>query len=116
MYALLTVAKNEAHPQSTHLAETLLNASNWCTNTKLIMTGLQPSNFWENIVQAQQIPTNPEEKLIYNAKQITSTTIMQTFDYMVKEGVEYEYLTTGEVDADDSNCSIEYGVLNSKTD
>ncbi|EAS33643.3 uncharacterized protein CIMG_13378 [Coccidioides immitis RS] len=80
--------------------ETLLFIIEYKASHKLLppnlWTRLQPSNFWENIVQAQQIPTDPEEKLIYNAKQITSAAITQTFDYMVKEGVEYGYLTTGE--------------------
>ncbi|KMP06908.1 hypothetical protein CISG_04153 [Coccidioides immitis RMSCC 3703] len=81
--------------------ETLLFIIEYKAGHKLLpanlRAGLQPSNFWEDVVQAHLIPTDQEEKLIYNAKQITGAAITQAFDYMIKEGVEYGYLTTGEV-------------------
>nr|KMM68637.1 conserved hypothetical protein, variant [Coccidioides posadasii RMSCC 3488] len=81
--------------------ETLLFIIEYKAGHKLLpanlRAGLQPSNFWEDVVQAHLIPTDQEEKLIYKAKQITGAAITQAFDYMIKEGVEYGYLTTGEV-------------------
>ncbi|KMU91408.1 hypothetical protein CIHG_09153 [Coccidioides immitis H538.4] len=78
--------------------ETLLFIIEYKAGHKLLpanlRAGLQPSNFWEDVVQAHLIPTDQEEKLIYNAKQITGAAITQAFDYMIKEGVEYGYLTT----------------------
>ncbi|EEH40228.2 hypothetical protein PAAG_02283 [Paracoccidioides lutzii Pb01] len=61
-----------------------------------LRVGLQPSNFWEEVVQAHEIPSDQEEKLIYDTKQISGAAITQIFDYMIKEGVENGYLTTGQ--------------------
>ncbi|KAM5451187.1 hypothetical protein MaudCBS49596_003892 [Microsporum audouinii] len=81
--------------------ETLLFVIEYKAGHKLlpgnVRTGLQPSNFWEEVVQAHEIPVDKEEKLIYNAQQISGAAITQVFDYMIREGVEYGYLTTGEV-------------------
>ncbi|EFW18606.1 conserved hypothetical protein [Coccidioides posadasii str. Silveira] len=35
-----------------------------------------------------------KERAIYNARQLSGAAIIQTFDYMIREGVEYGYLTT----------------------
>ncbi|OJD09359.1 hypothetical protein ACJ73_10381, partial [Blastomyces percursus] len=53
--------------------------------------GLQPCNFWEDIVQAHVIPKkdNEKERATYNARQLSGAAITQTFDYMIREGVEY---------------------------
>lgn len=61
-----------------------------------LRVGLQVSNFWEEVVQVFEIPTDRDEKLVYNAKQVTGAGLTQAFDYMIKEGVEYGCLTTGE--------------------
>ncbi|KAM5476740.1 hypothetical protein MauCBS54593_000010 [Microsporum audouinii] len=81
--------------------ETLLYIIEYKASHKLrpanLRFGLRPSNFWEDVVQAHEIPLDKQEKAIYNAQQLSGAAITQTFDYMIKEGVEYGYLTTGEV-------------------
>ncbi|KAF3484070.1 uncharacterized protein GIQ15_03394 [Arthroderma uncinatum] len=69
-----------------------------------LKAGLEPKNFWEDVVQNFEIPVpdpemgekGKEEKILHNARQLTGAAITQTFDYMIKEGLEYGYLTTGD--------------------
>lgn len=81
-------------------AESLLYVIEYKAAHKLtpqnLRIGLKVSNFWEEVVQEPEIPTNRDEKLVYNAKKVTGAALTQTFDYMIKEGVEYGCLTTGE--------------------
>jgi predicted type IV restriction endonuclease len=42
------------------------------------------------------IPTNPCKSLNYNADRLTGATITQTLEYVIKNGLEYSYVTNGE--------------------
>ncbi|KAI1955166.1 hypothetical protein LOZ58_006831 [Ophidiomyces ophidiicola] len=87
-------------------SETLLFVIEYKAGHKLqrehLEKGLHPCNFWETVVQVPVIPKKDEEtdkekkRVIYNAQQLSGAAITQTFDYMIREGVEYGYLTTGE--------------------
>ncbi|EEP79985.1 conserved hypothetical protein [Uncinocarpus reesii 1704] len=79
-----------------------------------LKTCIKVSDFWEDIVQVHLIPTNSKEKQIYRDKQIAGAALTQTFDYMIKEGVEYGCLSTGEalvflqIKAEDPNTLYYY--------
>ncbi|KAI9731009.1 MAG: hypothetical protein M1834_005470 [Cirrosporium novae-zelandiae] len=57
--------------------------------------GLRPMNLWEEVVQRVTVPTDPDEKLKYNAERLVGAAVTQTFSYMIDEGIEYSYLTNG---------------------
>lgn len=50
----------------------------------------------EDILGQATIPTESEAKLQYNADQLVSAVATQTFHYMIENGLEYSYITTGE--------------------
>ncbi|EFR02732.1 hypothetical protein MGYG_05731 [Nannizzia gypsea CBS 118893] len=81
----------EPRQQTDGEAETLLYIIEYKASHKL-----RPANLKEDVVQAHEIPIDEEEKAIYNLRQLSGAAITQTFDYMIREGVEYGYLTTGE--------------------
>ncbi|KAI1933495.1 hypothetical protein LOZ66_006397 [Ophidiomyces ophidiicola] len=86
--------------------ETLLFVIEYKAGHKLqrehLEKGLHPCNFWETVMQVPVIPKKNEEtdkekkRAIYNTQQLSSAAITQTFNYMIREGIKYGYLTTGE--------------------
>lgn len=48
-------------------------------------------NFWETVVKACGVPTTEEEK----SERIAGAVIVQEFDVMIQEGLEYLYVTNG---------------------
>jgi hypothetical protein len=53
-------------------------------------------NLPEDVINRPTIPTNPEEKFIYHSEWLVAAALTQTYSYMVEDGLEYSYLTTGE--------------------
>ncbi|KAB8227884.1 uncharacterized protein BDW43DRAFT_234143 [Aspergillus alliaceus] len=60
-----------------------------------LRAGLQPMNFWEEIVQPDSVPTEEPTKLKYNAAWLTGSAVTQEYHVMIQEGLEYSYLTNG---------------------
>ncbi|EEQ30518.1 hypothetical protein McanMca71_000776 [Microsporum canis] len=59
-----------------------------------LRTGLRPMNLWKEVIKRDP-PKDEEAKLIYNAEQITASVLVQEFDVMIREGLEYSYITNG---------------------
>jgi hypothetical protein len=53
-------------------------------------------NLLEDVINRPTIPTSPEEKFIYHTEWLVAAALTQTYGYMVEDGLEYSYLTTGE--------------------
>lgn len=60
-----------------------------------LRAGLRPMELWENLVKRNTIPTDPEEKLRYNAERLVNSAIVQEYHVMIEEGREYSYVTNG---------------------
>ncbi|EFE44797.1 hypothetical protein TRV_00469 [Trichophyton verrucosum HKI 0517] len=60
-----------------------------------LAAGLRPMNLWEEVVQLDAIPTEGNAKLLYNAEQMTASTLVQEFHVMINEGLEFSYITNG---------------------
>ncbi|CAI7611164.1 unnamed protein product [Penicillium viridicatum] len=61
-----------------------------------LRVGLQPKlDFWDEVVQRKQIPTDEAEKLKYNAEQIVGSVLTQEYHVMLWEGLEISYVTIG---------------------
>lgn len=58
--------------------------------------GLRPMNLPSDILNRPTIPTDAESKLDYDSDLRTGAAISQTFGYMIDNGLEYSYITTGE--------------------
>lgn len=56
---------------------------------------LRPMNLWEELVQKSHIPTDPAEKLQYNAEVLVNSAVVQAYDVMIEEGRAYSILTNG---------------------
>ncbi|RMI97194.1 hypothetical protein CDV36_016243 [Fusarium kuroshium] len=50
---------------------------------------------WGELVQNDTIPTDPTEKLQYNAERLVSSAVVQAYDVVIKEGCAYSTLTNG---------------------
>ena len=61
-----------------------------------LQAGFRPMNIKE-IFTAATIPTAEEARLQYNADKLVAAVATQTFHYMIENGLEYSYITTGEV-------------------
>ncbi|KAK9237156.1 hypothetical protein V1525DRAFT_173960 [Lipomyces kononenkoae] len=59
-----------------------------------LRVGLRPMNFWDEVVQRQE-PTIEKEKLKYNAELLTGSALTQEYHVMIREGLNYSYLSTG---------------------
>ena len=53
-------------------------------------------NLPEDVINRPTIPTDPEEKFVYHSEWLVAASLTQTYGYMVENGLEYSYLTTGE--------------------
>ena len=60
-----------------------------------LRAGLRSMNMLKEVVHKVKISTDPEEKLLENSKYLSCAAITQTFDYMIKGGLEYGCLTNG---------------------
>ncbi|KAK9311345.1 hypothetical protein V1524DRAFT_419076 [Lipomyces starkeyi] len=60
-----------------------------------LRAGLRPMDFYEKVVQLVKIPTNRDEKLRYNADQLTGSALVQQYNVMIRKGLEYSYITNG---------------------
>ncbi|KAJ6171281.1 hypothetical protein N7470_000348 [Penicillium chermesinum] len=60
-----------------------------------LRAGLQPMDVWEELVQKSYIPTDPAEKLQYNAEVLANSAVVQSYDVMIQEGRAYSILTNG---------------------
>lgn len=61
-----------------------------------LRVGLQPRmDFWNDVVQRKEIPTDEAEKLRYNAEQISGSALTQEYHSMLWEGLEVSYVTNG---------------------
>ncbi|KMO99937.1 hypothetical protein CISG_05236 [Coccidioides immitis RMSCC 3703] len=60
-----------------------------------IRVGLRPMEFWEEVVQREAVPTDPAEKLKYNAEQLTGAVLAQEYHVMIHEGLDYSYIING---------------------
>ena len=60
-----------------------------------LQAGFRPMDIEETLRMAT-IPTELEAKLQYNADQLIAAVATQTFHYMIENGLEYSYITTGE--------------------
>ena len=53
-------------------------------------------NLVEDVINRITIPTNPEEKFVYNSEWLVTAALTQTYGYMIENGLEYSYLVTAE--------------------
>ncbi|EDN11139.1 conserved hypothetical protein [Histoplasma mississippiense (nom. inval.)] len=64
-----------------------------------LRAGLRSMKLWEEIVQSDTIPKsdelNKDEKLRYNAEQLTCSVLVQEYHVMIQAGLEYSYITNG---------------------
>jgi hypothetical protein len=60
-----------------------------------LRVGLRSMDFWDEVVQRDTIPTDKDEKLKYNAEQLTGSVLVQEYHVMIQEGLEYSYITNG---------------------
>ncbi|ODH49401.1 hypothetical protein GX48_04486 [Paracoccidioides brasiliensis] len=60
-----------------------------------LRVGLRSMRFWEEVVQRNTIPTGKDEKLRYNAEQLTGSALVQEYHVMIQHGLEYSYITNG---------------------
>ncbi|KAL4817408.1 hypothetical protein BDW67DRAFT_35327 [Aspergillus spinulosporus] len=57
--------------------------------------GLHPMDLWKAMVKSKKIPTSQEAKLKYNAEQLACSAIVQEYHAMIRDGLEYAYVTNG---------------------
>ena len=57
--------------------------------------GLRPMELWKEVVNRDKIPTEKNEKLIYNAEQLSGSVLVQEYHVMIQEGLAYSYVTNG---------------------
>ncbi|KAH6719535.1 hypothetical protein BKA61DRAFT_571536 [Leptodontidium sp. MPI-SDFR-AT-0119] len=55
-------------------------------------------NIPEDVINRITIPTDPEEKFVYNSEWLTAAALTQTYTYMIENGLQYSKLVTGEAD------------------
>ncbi|PYI14490.1 hypothetical protein BO99DRAFT_450171 [Aspergillus violaceofuscus CBS 115571] len=75
----------------------------------------------EEVVQRVTIPTDPNEKLCYNAAFLSCAAVTQIYEYMMKAGLEYGLLTIGQMKvilriSEDNPDVLEYDLLEPSQD
>ncbi|OJD12968.1 hypothetical protein AJ78_06516 [Emergomyces pasteurianus Ep9510] len=64
-----------------------------------LRVGLRSMQLWEEIVKSDTLPNsvelNKDEKLRYNAEQLTCSVLVQEYHVMIQAGLEYSYITNG---------------------
>ncbi|KAI9670763.1 MAG: hypothetical protein M1817_003873 [Caeruleum heppii] len=58
--------------------------------------GLRPMTLEDEVINRITIPTDADAYLQYQADRVTAIAITQIFSYMIENGLEYGYITTGE--------------------
>ncbi|OJJ95258.1 hypothetical protein ASPACDRAFT_1883600 [Aspergillus aculeatus ATCC 16872] len=86
-----------------------------------LRAGLRPMNIVEEVVQRVTIPTDPDEKLCYDAAFLSCAAVTQTYEYMMKAGLEYGLLTNGHMKVilripEDNPDVLEYDLLEPSRD
>ncbi|KAI9670773.1 MAG: hypothetical protein M1817_003884 [Caeruleum heppii] len=61
-----------------------------------LQRGLRSMELADEVINRSTISTDSEAKLSYNADRMTAAAVTQTFAYMMENGLEYSYITTGE--------------------
>ncbi|KAL4994947.1 hypothetical protein BDV10DRAFT_142818 [Aspergillus recurvatus] len=64
-------------------------------SVETLRAGLRPMELWEEMVKCNTVPTDPMEKLRYNAERLVVSAIVQAFDVMIEEGRADAILTNG---------------------
>ncbi|KAF3490489.1 uncharacterized protein GIQ15_00006 [Arthroderma uncinatum] len=64
-----------------------------------IHSGLYQMNMYEEVVQRAILPDKDDKdgNAQYNAERLTCAALTQTFDYMIRQGLEYSCLTNGRI-------------------
>ena len=62
----------------------------------LLRADSRSMNLLEDVINRITIPTDPEEKFVYNSEWLVAAALTQTYSYMIKSGLEYSYLVTAE--------------------
>ncbi|KAH8819918.1 hypothetical protein F5884DRAFT_849205 [Xylogone sp. PMI_703] len=55
-------------------------------------------NVPEDVINSIIMPTDPDEKFVYDSEWLTIAALRQTYAYMIENGLEYSKLSTGEAD------------------
>ncbi|KAI9795999.1 MAG: hypothetical protein M1825_001057 [Sarcosagium campestre] len=60
--------------------------------------GLRPMNITTEIINAAVMPAKDDEEAVfrYHSERLVTSAITQTYDYMIRTGLKYGYITTGE--------------------
>ncbi|KAJ5471927.1 hypothetical protein N7539_008496 [Penicillium diatomitis] len=64
-------------------------------SVETLWAGLRPMELWEEIFKCNTVPTDPVEKLRYNAERLVDSAIVQAYDVMIEEGRADAILTNG---------------------
>ena len=51
-------------------------------------------NLLDDVISRATIPTETEEKFVYNSEWLVAAALTQTYGYMIESGLEYSYLVT----------------------
>ncbi|RAK74288.1 uncharacterized protein BO72DRAFT_410546 [Aspergillus fijiensis CBS 313.89] len=86
-----------------------------------LRAGLRPMNLVEEVVQRVTIPTDLDEKLCYDAAFLSCAAVTQTYEYMMKSGLEYGLLTNGHMKVilripENNPDALEYDLLEPSRD
>lgn len=65
---------------------------------RLLRADNRSINIPKDVINRITIPTDPEEKFIYHSKRLIAAALTQTYGYMIKNGLKYSKLATGEAD------------------
>lgn len=64
-------------------------------SVETLRAGLRPMELWEEMVKCNTVPTDPAEKLKYNAERLVDSAMVQAYDVMIEEGRADAILTNG---------------------
>lgn len=48
-----------------------------------------------DVINRIAVPTDSDEKYVYNSERLVAAALVQTYGYMMENGLEFSYLTTG---------------------
>ncbi|KAE8352571.1 hypothetical protein BDV28DRAFT_134969 [Aspergillus coremiiformis] len=86
-----------------------------------IRAGLRPMNMLEEVVHRITIPTNTDEKHRYDAAYLSCAAVTQTYEYMMKAGLEWGSVVNGHMKVilripEDEPKTLEYDILDPSKD
>ncbi|KAK9371496.1 uncharacterized protein V1513DRAFT_455583 [Lipomyces chichibuensis] len=64
-------------------------------SAEYLRSGLREMNFWEDVVQRVNIPTDQDEKFRYDAERLTGAAVAQVYNGMIHDGLAHACLTNG---------------------